>query len=182
MCRKGDNEDLLLLCDGCDKGCHTYCHKPKITSIPEGDWYCPACISKVSEPFISHLSTVFVHMFHLIHAFLCNLVTDHTQHLPMMLFDSQNRYFYIKTVDRLYLHQHSLKIQLKIQFSCLKNYFLKYFGDFLCLYLKVDSIDVRGNKGRKRETSLAFKLGTWPSQYLVCILTMDTLCSKIHFP
>lgn len=47
ICRKGDNEDLLLLCDGCDKGCHTYCHKPKITSIPEGDWYCPACISKV---------------------------------------------------------------------------------------------------------------------------------------
>uniref|UniRef100_A0A7N8XN25 Bromodomain adjacent to zinc finger domain, 2Ba n=1 Tax=Mastacembelus armatus TaxID=205130 RepID=A0A7N8XN25_9TELE len=52
MCKKGDNEDLLLLCDGCDKGCHTYCHKPKITSIPEGDWYCPACISKVSAAFI----------------------------------------------------------------------------------------------------------------------------------
>ncbi|KAM4631173.1 bromodomain adjacent to zinc finger domain protein 2B isoform 2-T2 [Polymixia lowei] len=50
ICRKGDNEDLLLLCDGCDKGCHTYCHKPKITSIPEGDWYCPACISKASGP------------------------------------------------------------------------------------------------------------------------------------
>uniref|UniRef100_A0A8C1D1B9 Bromodomain adjacent to zinc finger domain, 2Ba n=1 Tax=Cyprinus carpio carpio TaxID=630221 RepID=A0A8C1D1B9_CYPCA len=48
MCRKGDNEDMLLLCDGCDKGCHTYCHKPKITNIPEGDWYCPACISKVT--------------------------------------------------------------------------------------------------------------------------------------
>ncbi|XP_045063309.1 bromodomain adjacent to zinc finger domain protein 2B-like isoform X11 [Coregonus clupeaformis] len=50
ICRKGDNEDLLLLCDGCDKGCHTYCHKPKITNIPEGDWYCPACISKASGP------------------------------------------------------------------------------------------------------------------------------------
>uniref|UniRef100_A0A8C6SPW4 Bromodomain adjacent to zinc finger domain, 2Ba n=1 Tax=Neogobius melanostomus TaxID=47308 RepID=A0A8C6SPW4_9GOBI len=50
ICKKGDNEDLLLLCDGCDKGCHTYCHKPKITSIPEGDWYCPACISKASSP------------------------------------------------------------------------------------------------------------------------------------
>uniref|UniRef100_A0A8C5H4Z0 Bromodomain adjacent to zinc finger domain protein 2B-like n=1 Tax=Gouania willdenowi TaxID=441366 RepID=A0A8C5H4Z0_GOUWI len=54
ICKKGDNDDLLLLCDGCDKGCHTYCHKPKITSIPEGDWYCPACISKVSEHFILH--------------------------------------------------------------------------------------------------------------------------------
>ncbi|XP_069080292.1 bromodomain adjacent to zinc finger domain protein 2B isoform X4 [Pleurodeles waltl] len=48
ICRKGDNEELLLLCDGCDKGCHTYCHKPKITTIPEGDWFCPACISKAS--------------------------------------------------------------------------------------------------------------------------------------
>uniref|UniRef100_A0A673ZSH6 Bromodomain adjacent to zinc finger domain 2B n=1 Tax=Salmo trutta TaxID=8032 RepID=A0A673ZSH6_SALTR len=47
LCRKGDNEELLLLCDGCDKGCHTYCHKPKITTIPDGDWFCPACISKV---------------------------------------------------------------------------------------------------------------------------------------
>uniref|UniRef100_A0A3B3RFA1 Bromodomain adjacent to zinc finger domain 2B n=1 Tax=Paramormyrops kingsleyae TaxID=1676925 RepID=A0A3B3RFA1_9TELE len=48
ICRKGDNEELLLLCDGCDKGCHTYCHRPKITTIPEGDWFCPACISKAS--------------------------------------------------------------------------------------------------------------------------------------
>ncbi|KPP75212.1 bromodomain adjacent to zinc finger domain protein 2B-like [Scleropages formosus] len=48
FCRKGDNEELLLLCDGCDKGCHTYCHRPKITTIPEGDWFCPACISKAS--------------------------------------------------------------------------------------------------------------------------------------
>ncbi|XP_035629203.2 bromodomain adjacent to zinc finger domain protein 2B-like isoform X11 [Oncorhynchus keta] len=48
LCRKGDNEELLLLCDGCDKGCHTYCHKPKITTIPDGDWFCPACISKAS--------------------------------------------------------------------------------------------------------------------------------------
>ncbi|XP_049978565.1 bromodomain adjacent to zinc finger domain protein 2B isoform X2 [Alexandromys fortis] len=47
ICRKGDNEELLLLCDGCDKGCHTYCHRPKITTIPDGDWFCPACIAKV---------------------------------------------------------------------------------------------------------------------------------------
>ncbi|KAM6985023.1 bromodomain adjacent to zinc finger domain protein 2B-like [Aplochiton taeniatus] len=48
ICRKGDNEELLLLCDGCDKGCHTYCHTPSITTIPEGDWFCPACIAKAS--------------------------------------------------------------------------------------------------------------------------------------
>nr|XP_060633535.1 bromodomain adjacent to zinc finger domain protein 2B isoform X5 [Anolis sagrei ordinatus] len=48
ICRKGDNEELLLLCDGCDKGCHTYCHRPKISCIPDGDWFCPACIAKAS--------------------------------------------------------------------------------------------------------------------------------------
>ncbi|XP_030744018.1 bromodomain adjacent to zinc finger domain protein 2B isoform X7 [Echinops telfairi] len=48
VCRKGDNEELLLLCDGCDKGCHTYCHRPRITTIPDGDWFCPACIAKAS--------------------------------------------------------------------------------------------------------------------------------------
>ncbi|XP_042587829.1 bromodomain adjacent to zinc finger domain protein 2B [Cyprinus carpio] len=49
ICRKGDNEELLLLCDGCDRGCHTYCHKPKISTIPDGDWFCPACISQASS-------------------------------------------------------------------------------------------------------------------------------------
>ncbi|XP_059199016.1 bromodomain adjacent to zinc finger domain protein 2B-like [Centropristis striata] len=48
LCRKGDNEELLLLCDGCDKGCHTYCHKPKITTVPDGDWFCPTCVAKES--------------------------------------------------------------------------------------------------------------------------------------
>ncbi|XP_028249800.1 bromodomain adjacent to zinc finger domain protein 2B-like isoform X2 [Parambassis ranga] len=48
LCEKGDNEELLLLCDGCDKGCHTYCHKPKITTVPDGDWFCPACVTKES--------------------------------------------------------------------------------------------------------------------------------------
>ncbi|XP_034742358.1 bromodomain adjacent to zinc finger domain protein 2B isoform X3 [Etheostoma cragini] len=46
LCQKGDNEELLLLCDGCDKGCHTYCQKPKITTVPDGDWFCPTCVAK----------------------------------------------------------------------------------------------------------------------------------------
>ncbi|TNN84544.1 Bromodomain adjacent to zinc finger domain protein 2B [Liparis tanakae] len=48
LCQKGDNEELLLLCDGCDKGCHTYCQKPKITTVPDGDWFCPTCVAKGS--------------------------------------------------------------------------------------------------------------------------------------
>ncbi|XP_061579577.1 bromodomain adjacent to zinc finger domain protein 2B isoform X2 [Cololabis saira] len=49
LCEEGDNEELLLLCDGCDKGCHTYCLNPKITSVPEGDWFCPFCLAKESD-------------------------------------------------------------------------------------------------------------------------------------
>lgn len=47
-CRKGDNEDLLLLCDQCDRGCHTYCCTPKLSKIPDGDWFCRECIMMAS--------------------------------------------------------------------------------------------------------------------------------------
>ncbi|XP_053408583.1 bromodomain adjacent to zinc finger domain protein 2B-like isoform X2 [Mercenaria mercenaria] len=46
ICRKDDNEAELLLCDGCDRGYHTYCFKPKLETIPDGDWYCFECVSK----------------------------------------------------------------------------------------------------------------------------------------
>ncbi|XP_037396950.1 bromodomain adjacent to zinc finger domain protein 2A isoform X3 [Pygocentrus nattereri] len=46
MCRKGDNDECLLLCDGCDRGWHMFCLRPKVTEVPEGDWFCPTCISK----------------------------------------------------------------------------------------------------------------------------------------
>ncbi|XP_045063137.1 bromodomain adjacent to zinc finger domain protein 2A-like isoform X2 [Coregonus clupeaformis] len=49
VCRKGDNDEYLLLCDGCDRGCHMYCLRPKVTQVPEGDWFCPTCVSKVSD-------------------------------------------------------------------------------------------------------------------------------------
>ncbi|XP_033098027.1 bromodomain adjacent to zinc finger domain protein 2B-like isoform X3 [Anneissia japonica] len=48
LCRNGDNEALLLICDGCDKGFHTYCVVPEMETIPEGNWYCMECISKAT--------------------------------------------------------------------------------------------------------------------------------------
>ena len=48
LCHLGDNESSLLLCDGCDKGYHTYCFKPVLTNVPEGDWYCYECINKAT--------------------------------------------------------------------------------------------------------------------------------------
>ncbi|XP_036390288.1 bromodomain adjacent to zinc finger domain protein 2A-like isoform X2 [Megalops cyprinoides] len=49
VCKKGDNDEYLLLCDGCDRGCHMYCLRPKITEIPEGDWFCPVCVPEVNR-------------------------------------------------------------------------------------------------------------------------------------
>ena len=35
----------MLLCDGdgCDKACHLPCTHDKLTSVPDGDWYCKSC-------------------------------------------------------------------------------------------------------------------------------------------
>lgn len=44
LCGDGNNEHCLLLCDGCDKGFHTYCMN--IPAIPIADWFCPACRPK----------------------------------------------------------------------------------------------------------------------------------------
>nr|XP_004650048.1 bromodomain adjacent to zinc finger domain protein 2A isoform X1 [Jaculus jaculus]XP_045008530.1 bromodomain adjacent to zinc finger domain protein 2A isoform X1 [Jaculus jaculus]XP_045008532.1 bromodomain adjacent to zinc finger domain protein 2A isoform X1 [Jaculus jaculus]XP_045008533.1 bromodomain adjacent to zinc finger domain protein 2A isoform X1 [Jaculus jaculus] len=52
VCRKGDNDEFLLLCDGCDRGCHIYCHRPKMETVPEGDWFCAICLAQqVEEEF-----------------------------------------------------------------------------------------------------------------------------------
>ncbi|XP_065166664.1 bromodomain adjacent to zinc finger domain protein 2B isoform X6 [Atheta coriaria] len=48
FCNSGDNEDKLLLCDSCDKGYHTYCFRPKLDTIPDGDWYCHECMNKAT--------------------------------------------------------------------------------------------------------------------------------------
>jgi len=39
-----DEEECMLLCDGCGTGWHTMCLMPKLTSIPRGDWLCPRCV------------------------------------------------------------------------------------------------------------------------------------------
>ncbi|CAB1431506.1 unnamed protein product [Pleuronectes platessa] len=42
----GDNEELLFLCHGCYKGCHTYCHRPRIPKVHDGKWFCRFCEAK----------------------------------------------------------------------------------------------------------------------------------------
>ncbi|KAI8621788.1 chromatin remodelling complex Rsc7/Swp82 subunit-domain-containing protein [Chytriomyces sp. MP71] len=44
VCQKaGEDETLMVLCDACDKGYHTYCLNPKMDKAPVGSWHCPAC-------------------------------------------------------------------------------------------------------------------------------------------
>ncbi|XP_063703456.1 bromodomain adjacent to zinc finger domain protein 1A [Culicoides brevitarsis] len=43
VCRRAKDPEYTLLCDDCNKGYHTYCLKPKVKTIPEGNWYCPKC-------------------------------------------------------------------------------------------------------------------------------------------
>ncbi|XP_043483616.1 lysine-specific demethylase lid isoform X3 [Leptopilina heterotoma] len=50
-CGRGDNEENMLLCDGCDDSYHTFCLLPPLTEIPKGDWRCPKCVAEeVSKP------------------------------------------------------------------------------------------------------------------------------------
>ncbi len=44
---------MIVLCDGCDKGCHSFCMNPPVPSPPEGDWYCSACLTGNPQVFAS---------------------------------------------------------------------------------------------------------------------------------
>ncbi|XP_024124234.1 bromodomain adjacent to zinc finger domain protein 1A [Oryzias melastigma] len=46
ICRRKGDADNMLLCDGCERGHHTHCLRPRLKSVPEGDWFCPDCRPK----------------------------------------------------------------------------------------------------------------------------------------
>ncbi|KAK2499514.1 hypothetical protein MC885_000699, partial [Smutsia gigantea] len=46
ICRKKGDAENMVLCDACDRGHHTYCVRPKLKTLPEGDWFCPECRPK----------------------------------------------------------------------------------------------------------------------------------------
>ncbi|KAK9869330.1 hypothetical protein WA026_003084 [Henosepilachna vigintioctopunctata] len=50
ICRRQKDSENMLLCDSCNLGHHLYCLKPKLTSIPKGDWFCDKCtVAKEKE-------------------------------------------------------------------------------------------------------------------------------------
>ncbi|XP_057616841.1 lysine-specific demethylase 5D isoform X1 [Chionomys nivalis] len=44
ICSRGDEDDRLLLCDGCDDNYHIFCLLPPLSEVPKGIWRCPKCI------------------------------------------------------------------------------------------------------------------------------------------
>ncbi|XP_064421034.1 bromodomain adjacent to zinc finger domain protein 1A [Latimeria chalumnae] len=46
MCRKKGDAESMVLCDNCDRGHHIYCVRPKLKTVPDGDWLCPECRPK----------------------------------------------------------------------------------------------------------------------------------------
>ncbi|KAI9780051.1 MAG: PHD and RING finger domain-containing protein 1 [Geoglossum umbratile] len=51
ICEEDNDEDHLLLCDGCDAACHTYC--AGLDSVPAGAWFCYECSEhRAQTPFL----------------------------------------------------------------------------------------------------------------------------------
>ncbi|KAL8141640.1 hypothetical protein V2J09_014672 [Rumex salicifolius] len=51
QCKSGLHGDLMLLCDRCNKGWHTYCLSPPLEVIPPGNWYCFECLNSDEDAF-----------------------------------------------------------------------------------------------------------------------------------
>ena len=42
-CGRADDDDRMILCDGCDNARHTFCCEPKLPAVPAGSWFCGLC-------------------------------------------------------------------------------------------------------------------------------------------
>jgi thymidylate kinase len=43
ICGSAEQEERMLVCDGCNEGFHMHCLSPRVLHVPPGDWYCPHC-------------------------------------------------------------------------------------------------------------------------------------------
>ena len=50
VCMTMEDEELLLVCDGCNSCIHTYCADAALDKIPEGEFFCTTCRPEQYEP------------------------------------------------------------------------------------------------------------------------------------
>jgi ribosomal protein L37AE/L43A len=43
ICFSAEDEAETLICDECEGSFHMYCLRPRVRTVPAGDWYCPEC-------------------------------------------------------------------------------------------------------------------------------------------
>ena len=55
-CKSPLDGGRMILCDGCDTGCHLYCASPALSSIPSGEWFCDKCVAARAPPPVPVLS------------------------------------------------------------------------------------------------------------------------------
>lgn len=55
VCNTAENEDVLLLCDGCDIPYHTHCIG--LEDIPDGSWFCMECADQLGQTIEESLPT-----------------------------------------------------------------------------------------------------------------------------
>lgn len=65
VCKKGDADAEMLLCDGCDEGFHMYCLCPILIKVPKGKWFCPFCSEKETIAEFPLVQTKIVDFFHI---------------------------------------------------------------------------------------------------------------------
>ncbi|KAH9301679.1 hypothetical protein KI387_013262, partial [Taxus chinensis] len=51
QCKSGQHEEVMLLCDRCDRGWHIYCLSPPLAGVPSGNWYCLDCLNSEIDTF-----------------------------------------------------------------------------------------------------------------------------------
>ena len=49
ICKRSDDADKMLLCDGCDAEYHMGCLNPPLKFLPEHSWYCPVCAPIIAK-------------------------------------------------------------------------------------------------------------------------------------
>lgn len=53
ICNDGGNGNALLLCNGCEKGAHTFCLTPPLAAVPDDDWFCEQCKACATDPSVA---------------------------------------------------------------------------------------------------------------------------------